>query len=180
MIEKIVKFVGLVAVLVLFSCEDKGSNDVLVEDERRYQLTEVHSFDPIDLNFDGKSNHNLMEEIPLLKNRLLLINFEDKTINIIWLEPRINDGALGKLLDQYNDSISIDYLPVQNLYYFKSDRDLNIQPYLNLENTDYTFTVPKSIKLLDDERLTFITDQKFLTKDGIRTVFMECVYEMVN
>lgn len=180
MVEKIVKFGGLVAVLVLFSCGDKGSNEVLVEDERRYQLMEVHSFDPIDLNFDGKSNHNLMEELPSLKDQPLLINFEYKTINIIWLEPRINNGSIGKLLDQYNDSISIDYLAVQNLYYFKSDQDLNIQPYLNLEDTDYTFTVPKSVKLLDDERLIFITDQKFLTKDGIRTVLMECVYEMVN
>jgi len=180
MIEKKVIFLGLVTVLVLFSCGDKGSNDVLVEDERRYQLTEVHSFDPIDLNFDGKSNHNLMEELPSLKNQPLRINFEHKTINIIWLEPRINDGEIGKLLDQYNNSISIDYLPVQNLYYFKNDQDLNIQPYQNLENTDYTFTVPKSVKLLDDDRLMFTTNQKFLTENGIRTVFMECVYEIVN
>lgn len=171
-------FVYFIILLITgVSCKrDKEMN--LHHGSRKYNVKEIRTSELVDLNFDGIFNQDLLQELSWMKKNPVFIDFDKEYLNIIWMEPRINKGAIGLLPTAYDEGLVIDWLPVQNPYYFSFDNEGNIQPTQSLENNNYSFIFPQHVLLHPNGDIYFSTQQLILTTTGIKTMNIDCLYSL--
>ncbi|MGJ1195188.1 hypothetical protein ACR777_01915 [Sphingobacterium spiritivorum] len=165
--------------LFIFSCkESKNVEPYPFIGKKDFFLKNLNTIQPVDLNFDGIYNTDLVLEIPSIKKNLVIIDFEDKMINIIWEEPQVGNGKIGYLPPTYSKELVQRFLTVQNPYSFTLLTDGRLQPIQALESNDYTFVFPEIVTLTNDKQLIFQAEQRFLTKDGIITIPIKASYTL--
>ena len=164
----------LIIYFLFIGCNKQEINNEKIIEKETYLLDSVYTENSLDLNFDNKSHNTILEEISNLRNSVLLIDNKLKTINIVWQEPRIDNGDIGSLPLNIGEDFDLKFYPVQNLFFFNRVES-KIYPYQNLENTSYTFKMPKVV-LNQDDKIYFKTNYTVLTFGGIKTIEIECFY----
>ncbi|MEJ2884671.1 hypothetical protein [Pedobacter sp. GR22-6] len=173
-------------IVICASCKkDKATLDIT--SDAKYILKSVESNSPVDLNYDGTSNRNLMEEIPVLRDLGIFLTLDkEKTenhyINILWVEPRVDDEVLFSHLPEiYSPDLSIEYLPVDNQYYFdieESTKSLKIGSRIVAIQSNHTLEQPQSLEVNSrNQTIVFRGRQKFLTISGISTISFTAIYQ---
>ncbi|HBL32746.1 MAG TPA: hypothetical protein DDZ96_02860 [Porphyromonadaceae bacterium] len=171
--HNLIKIITLSFILALWSCSKEERNNI---SNSRYSLIQLESNIPLDLNFDGEDNTNLLLEVKEAISNIFLYNNEQHSfIDIIWVEPQINNNLLAPLPSVYSDDLTIKYQPVSRKYYYKYDKNehsINItNPLVSDYTQNYTFQFPKYITMTHGgKELYFKTRQMFLTKKGIEDV----------
>lgn len=177
----------LFLILALFvSCKKDKSDNTSIS-EGKYNLKSVISDRPVDLNYDDIANVDLSKELVSLSDISLYVKLDHKEsvnhyINIIWVEPKINDQMLYTPLPAtYDPGLKIEYLPVDNAFYFnfsESSKQINLGSKLVTDAGDHTLTLPEKLEY-DNEKQTikFKGQQKYLTKSGISSYFFTALYE---
>lgn len=177
----------LILVLTFFiSCKKDESNLDSIR-SGKYKLISVISDEAVDINFDDIQNVDLKKELISFDNLSLYIELNSETnkdhyINILWVEPRINDQLLYSPLPlTYDPGIKIEYLPVDNAYYFnlsESSSKLLIGSRVVEEKGEHTLGDPISLEYSNNEQsIKFRGQQKFLTKTGVFTYFFTAIFQ---
>lgn len=167
-------FVGV----LLFACKKDYSDEKENLAEKKFVLELIHTDEPVDLNFDGVSSQDLFDEIPSLKNSVMLLDGEKERINIIWQEPEYNKEGIGIIPSNYTKGTKVVYYPVQNPYTVKIKGEV-ILPTNRLGNHNMTLNFPSRIVLENENRLSFITTLKILTFEGPSTISINCTYKEI-
>lgn len=166
--------------VALISCSKKANIDPANKLHSKYRLIEVTTDRPVDVNYDGEFNTDLKLELPGLENMLLSTNEEISYVNILWVEPRVNEGVLYEPLPTtYDENDDIKYLPVQNLIYYRREDDILTLTTRaeNYPSRYYTFSAPHKLTIESNGRvLSFVASQEFLTKDGVQTFRLNVSY----
>lgn len=174
--------------LGLCSCKKEPGTGMTSIKSGKYVLDHVKSDAPIDLNFDGVENTDLTREASALNNIALYIkvNTDDNSnhyINVLWIEPRFGEQPLYSPVPQaFDPNLKVEYFPVDNAYYFNYPTNkILLETRLVNDPGDHTFSAPAEITLGNDgNTLTFTTNQRFLTKSGIRTTGLTAKYNRVD
>ncbi len=160
-------------------CSSSDNNELIYGD---YAIKEVIADIPIDINFDGVSNNDLTKELasPLIST-LALYDYECPVIFFYWMEPMIDNRVfLSELPLMYTDDMVLNYVPVQHEYYFSFDsnnKTIVSESKVVTDSKIYSFEFPEKLSYNPRKKeISFTARQKFLTKEGIRTVFLSFKY----
>ncbi|KGE15599.1 hypothetical protein [Sphingobacterium deserti] len=174
---KITIVLVLLSFLAFISCEKGESVQEEYVGKVEYRLLSLNSHERMDLNFDGIKDSDLLNEVETFYNKPLYINFDSNILNALWMEPSYDNQKIGFLPLYHPPGTPVNYVPVQNIYRFKIISDGLLRTTHDLENNNYTFTMPKEIKIERGGGLTFTARQRFRTSDGIVEVGITAVYQ---
>ena len=100
---------------------------------------------------------------------------------MLWPEFLQEGGELlHKLPSKYEEGMKFDYVNVSIQYYVSIDEEnytlLKGQKIVNDESV-YTFTFPDKMEYTGNDKISFTTTQKFLTKEGNKEVIIKAIFK---
>ncbi len=172
------------AILIYAGCnKDDDTRNV---EPGKYQIEKVTIDVPMDLNFDGKINDDLFREFSSFAKSTLFLNKNNDSysIDLLWLEFLQEGGELlHKLPSKYEEGMKFDYVNVSIQYYVSIDEKnytlLKGQKIVNDESV-YTFTFPDKMEYTGNDKISFTTTQKFLTKEGNKEVIIKAIFKRIG
>lgn len=195
---KTTSIVLLVLLLFTLSCQKKESiqpkNDVELLYQRfhgKYKIISATSSEPVDVNFDGISSSNLLQEIGELNNygNFLEIRVKnvDKAVFLFtqfWSEQYVytytgtNPDWNGADTLSYNQKYSVHYNQQGSGYRFSFADDLSqiiITP--NEKAHPVRWVKPESAFIEAKDRIRLTNKRRLYTKQGVREVIITTIYE---
>ncbi len=195
---KTTSIVLLVLLLFTLSCQKKESiqpkNDVELLYQRfhgKYKIISATSSEPVDVNFDGVSSRNLLQEIGELNNygNFLEIRVKnvDKAVFLLtqfWSEQYVhtyrgsNPDWNGADTLSYNQTYSVNYNQQGSGYRFSFADDLSQILVTPDEKSHPVRWVKPELVLIEAEDQIRVTNKRRLyTKQGVKEVIITTVYE---
>jgi hypothetical protein len=172
------------AILIYAGCnKDDDTRNV---EPGKYQIEKVTIDVPMDLNFDGEINDDLLREFSSFAKSTLFLNKNNDSysIDLLWPEFLQEGGELlHKLPSKYEEGMKFDYVNVSIQYYVSIDEEnytlLKGQKIVNDESV-YTFTFPDKMEYTGNDKILFTTTQKFLTKEGNKDVIIKAIFKRIG
>jgi len=177
----------LICLSFLFvSCEKENPEKAIqtpCDLNRKYMLIDLHANFPIDLNFDGIENVDLMKEIDVFQD--CFIYFTDTIITIAWPEAQVGQYPLStsEIPSVYTGQ-EIKYSVVPSYYTYSTVywevTYARVYPKEKREGLrNYYGLTPPTMMEVDKEQNTIsfsYAGQNFMTKEGIKARQITAVY----
>jgi len=157
----------------------------------KYKVVSSTSSQPLDVNFDGVSSTNLLEEILELNNYgaflELRVKYSDRSVflfNQFWPEQYVHSFKNPNL--EWNGWDALDYSPTYNVMYaqqtnpysFSFNDDLSQIVVLPHENPNtIRWAKPESVFVEENNRLRIINKRRIYTREGVKEVLITTIYE---
>ena len=157
----------------------------------KYKVISSTSSEPLDVNFDGISSTNLLQEIADLNDYKafleLRVKYPDRSVflfNQFWPEQYVHSFRNPNMewngwdpLD-YNPAYSVMYAQQTNPYSFSLNDDLSqviVAPNGNPDTSRWA--KPESVFVEANDRLRLINKRRIYTREGVKEVVITTIYE---
>jgi hypothetical protein len=160
----------------------------------KYKIISATADQDVDINMDGVKSRNLLSEISVFQfeNHSNIVELRiygpssfiaksSFTLSQGWPEQYIWDGAKewdgGPNFD-YKDNLSISYVnqgAIRSVQFSDDLKDIIVLPQ-ETENP-FRWVAPESVKVDNLQRLHLVNKRYLYTKDGVKQVTIESVYE---
>jgi hypothetical protein len=155
----------------------------------RYQILSSITNDPVDLNLDGNTNTNLLNELPGIAQSMVTIRVIKDTdtrstknyiISFDLSYPEQYAVVDGREISSYTPGAEVLFLdqPVYSRCLIDTvKKTINLLPENNPLETERRFKRPNDVKILDGEKIQVSTIKEFYTKNGFTKVKITSIYE---
>jgi hypothetical protein len=155
----------------------------------RYQILSSITNDPVDLNLDGNTNTNLLNELPGIAQSMVTIRVIKNTdtrstknyiISFDLSYPEQYAVVDGREISSYTPGAEVLFLdqPVYSRCLIDTvKKTINLLPENNPLETERRFKRPNDVKILDGEKIQVSTIKEFYTKNGFTKVKITSIYE---
>ena len=168
--------------------EDKRTENLYDQFHGKYRLISSHTSSPIDVDQDGSSSDNLMDEIPEMTNSWLEIRVipdskskdYDALFCLFWPEQEIRLDLKTQDPVGYEPNASVAYL-LQSTPRYSSIKESEGTISVTREKSDNAtarrWSIPEEVVIEGPDQLKVVTEKLLYTKLGWQTVIVTAVYE---